>query len=68
MCYTDIEMLFSRYNPHEHNLFVLRDRKVKHHPKFKGVFHYENEEHKKLFDQLNYPYIGGRYLTKRNFL
>ncbi len=67
MCYTTIEMVFSHYNPHEHNLFALRDRCVRFHPRLKGVFHYGNEEHKKLFDQLNYAYIGGRYRNEKEF-
>ncbi|NOQ75606.1 MAG: HEPN domain-containing protein [Crocinitomix sp.] len=67
MCYTAIEMVFSHYNPHEHNLFVLRDRCVRFHKRLKGVFHYESEEHTKLFDQLNYAYIGGRYRNEKEF-
>jgi predicted nucleotidyltransferase/HEPN domain-containing protein len=67
MCYTAIEMVFNHYNPHEHNLFALRDRNVRHHNRLKGVFHYEAEEHKKMFDQLNYAYIGGRYRNEKEF-
>jgi len=67
MCYTAIEMVFSHYNPHEHNLFVLRDRCVRFDKRLKGVFHYDNEEHTKLFDQLNYAYIGGRYRNEKEF-
>jgi len=67
MCYTAIEMVFSHYNPHEHNLYALRDRCVRFHKRLKCVFHYDNEEHKKLFDQLNYAYIGGRYRNEKEF-
>ncbi|NOQ75249.1 MAG: HEPN domain-containing protein [Crocinitomix sp.] len=67
MGYTAIEMVFSHYNPHEHSLFVLRDRCVRFHKSLKGVFHYDNEEHTKLFDQLNYAYIGGRYRNEKEF-
>ncbi|MFT5819315.1 MAG: putative nucleotidyltransferase/HEPN domain-containing protein [Crocinitomix sp.] len=67
MCYTAIEMVFSHYNPHEHNLFVLRDRNVRFHKQLKGVFHYEDEAQAKLFDQLNYAYIGGRYRNETEF-
>ncbi len=67
MCYTAIEMVFSHYNTHEHNLFALRDRTLKYHIRLKGVFHYEDEEKKKLFDQLNYAYIGGRYKNEKEF-
>ncbi|NOQ76151.1 MAG: hypothetical protein GQ574_29395 [Crocinitomix sp.] len=39
MCYTAIEMVFSHYNPHEHNLFALRDRCVRfHNPNYSWVF------------------------------
>ena len=67
MCYTAIEMVFSHYNPHEHNLIALRDRNIKHHKKLKGLFFYEDEEQKKLFDQLNFAYIGGRYRNEKEF-
>ena len=67
MCYTAIEMVFSHYNPHEHNLIALRDRNIKHHKRLKGVFFYEDEEKKKLFDQLNFAYIGGRYRNEKEF-
>jgi predicted nucleotidyltransferase len=65
--YTAIEMVFNHYNPHEHNLFALRDRNVLHHKRLIGVFHYEDEERTKLFDQLNYAYIGGRYHNEKEF-
>ena len=67
MCYTAIEMVFSHYNTHEHNLIALRDKNVKYHVRLKGVFHYDDEEKKKLFDQLNYAYIGGRYKNEKEF-
>ncbi|MDX1351262.1 MAG: HEPN domain-containing protein [Putridiphycobacter sp.] len=67
MCYTAIEMVFSHYNTHEHNLIALRDRTVKYHVRLKDVFHYKDEEQKKLFDQLNYAYIGGRYKNEKEF-
>ncbi|MFT5822912.1 MAG: putative nucleotidyltransferase/HEPN domain-containing protein [Crocinitomix sp.] len=67
MCYTAIEMVFSHYNPHEHNLYALRDRCVRFHKGLKGVFHYDDDEQTKLFDQLNYAYIGGRYRNEKEF-
>ena len=67
MCYNAIEMVFSHYTPHEHNLFALRDRNIKHHHRLKGVFFYEDEEKKKMFEQLNYAYIGGRYRNEKEF-
>ena len=67
MCYTAIEMVFSHYNPHEHNLQILRDRTLKFDIRLKAAFLYDNEEGKALFDQLNYAYIGGRYRNEEEF-
>ncbi len=67
MCYTAIEMVFSHYNPHEHNLQILRDRTLKFDARLKTAFLYDNEEEKALFDQLNFAYIGGRYRNEEEF-
>jgi len=67
MCYTAIEMVFSHYNPHEHNLQILRDRTLKFDTRLKTAFNYETEQEKALFDQLNFAYIGGRYRNEEEF-
>ncbi len=67
MCYTAIEMVFSHYNPHEHNLQILRDRTLKFDARLKTAFLYDTEEEKALFDQLNFAYIGGRYRNEEEF-
>ncbi|NOQ75783.1 MAG: HEPN domain-containing protein [Crocinitomix sp.] len=67
MCYTAIEMVFSHYNPHEHNLQILRDRTLKFDARLKAAFFYDTEEEKALFDQLNFAYIGGRYRNEEEF-
>lgn len=67
MCYTAIEMVFSHYNPHEHNLQILRDRTLKFDARLKAAFLYDTEEEKALFDQLNFAYIGGRYRNDEEF-
>ena len=67
MCYTAIEMVFSHYNPHEHNLQILRDRTLKFDTRLKTAFSYDDDAEKALFDQLNYAYIGGRYRNEEEF-
>lgn len=67
MCYTAIEMVFSHYNPHEHNLQILRDRTLKFDTRLKAAFNYDTEQEKALFDQLNFAYIGGRYRNEEEF-
>jgi hypothetical protein len=60
-------MVFSHYNPHEHNLQILRDRTLKFDARLKTAFLYDTEEDKALFDQLNFAYIGGRYRNEEKF-
>ncbi len=67
MCYTAIEMVFSHYNPHQHNLQILRDRTIRFDKRLKTAFFYTTEKEKALFDQLNFAYIGGRYHTEDGF-
>ncbi len=67
MGYTAIEMMFSHYNPHEHNLQILRDRTLKFDSRLKAAFNYDTEQEKALFDQLNFAYIGGRYRNEEEF-
>lgn len=67
MCYTAIEMVFAHYNPHEHNLQVLRSRVLQFDSRVKTVLPYETEEQQELFDYLNFAYIGGRYRSEEEF-
>ena len=67
MCYTAIEMVFTHYNPHEHNLETLRDRALPFDRRIKDVLPYETEEQQELFDYLNFAYIGGRYRSDEEF-
>ena len=60
-------MVFSHYNPHEHNLQILHDRTLKFDTRLKTAFLYGTEEEKALFDQLNFDYIGGRYRNEEEF-
>jgi len=67
MCYTVIEMVFTHYNPHEHNLEVLRNRVLQFDSRIKTVLPYETEQQRELFDYLNFAYIGGRYRSEEEF-
>jgi predicted nucleotidyltransferase len=67
MCYTTIEMVFTHYNPYEHNLENLRERVIEFDSRVKEALPYETEEQKKLFDDLNYAYIAGRYRSEKEF-
>jgi predicted nucleotidyltransferase/HEPN domain-containing protein len=67
MCYTAIEMVFTHYNPYEHNLEILRKRIIQFDSRIKAVLPYETKEQQELFDYLNYAYIGGRYRSEEDF-
>lgn len=67
MCYTAIEMVYTHYNPYEHNLEVLRERALQFDSRIKEVLPYETEAQQELFDDLNFAYIGGRYRSEEEF-
>jgi predicted nucleotidyltransferase len=67
MCYTTLEMVFTHYNPYEHNLEILRERVLQFNSRIKEVLPYETKEQKELFDYLNFAYIGGRYRSEKDF-
>lgn len=67
MCYTAIEMVFSHYNPYEHNLRIIRDRVEMFDKRIAKVLPIKTEKQRNLFDKLNYAYIGGRYQSKEDF-
>ncbi len=67
MCYTAIEMVFTHYNPHEHNLETLRERALPFDSQIKEVLPYETTDQQELFDYLNFAYIGGRYRSEEEF-
>ncbi|NOQ28257.1 MAG: HEPN domain-containing protein [Bacteroidales bacterium] len=67
MCYTTIEMVFTHYNPYEHNLEILRERVLQFDSRLKEVLPYETKEQKEQFDYLNFAYIGGRYRSEKDF-
>ena len=67
MCYTAIEMVFTHYNPHEHNLEILREGILQFDSRIKEVLPYNTKKEKELFDYLNFAYIGGRYRSEEEF-
>lgn len=67
MCYTAIEMVFTHYNPYEHNLEVLRNRVLLFDSRVNDTLPCETEEQQELFDYLNFAYIGGRYRSEKEF-
>lgn len=67
MCYTAIEMVFTHYNPYEHNLEVLRNRVLLFDKRIKNTLPYETEKQQELFEYLNFAYIGGRYRSEDEF-
>lgn len=66
-CYTAVEMVFSHYNRHEHNLSILREGILVYDQRFGEILSCETEEKKKLFNELNFAYIGGRYRSEEEF-
>jgi predicted nucleotidyltransferase/HEPN domain-containing protein len=67
MCYTTIEMVFTHYNPHEHNLHILRERVTAIDSRVNDILPCDTDEHTELFSELNFAYIGGRYRSKEEF-
>jgi HEPN domain-containing protein len=67
MCYTTIEMVFTHYNPYEHNLKELKKRVLVFDKKINNILPYETAKQRELFDYLNFAYIGGRYRSEEDF-
>ncbi len=66
-CYTAIEMVFSRNNPYEHRLAVLRMNAQRYAPETAACFPQNTEEEKDLFSHLDAAYIGGRYIDEEHY-
>ena len=66
-CYTAVEMVFSHYNPHEHNLSILRGGILVYDQGFGEILSCDTKEKEKLFVDLNFAYIGGRYRSEEEF-
>ncbi|MFA6716413.1 MAG: HEPN domain-containing protein [Victivallales bacterium] len=59
--YKTILLVFTNYNPSEHLLLLLGRMASKHDSALKGIFPQETREEQRLFDLLEYAYIGARY-------
>ena len=66
-CYTCIEMVFSRTNPHEHRLFILRMNAKRYVSEIDQCFPQTTAEEKDLFLHLDAAYIGGRYIDEEHY-
>ena len=59
--YKAILLVFTEYNPNEHYLMILGHMAGKHDRALRDIFPRKTEEQEKLFDLLDYAYIGARY-------
>lgn len=66
-CYTATEMVYSRNNPYEHRLTILRMNAKRYVPEIDQYFPLETKEEKDLFYHLDAAYIGGRYIDKEHY-
>jgi len=67
ICYTTIEIVFTQYKSHEHDLLILRKRVDKFDERLFDIFSMKTTEEKDMFEHLNYAYIGGRYKSEKEF-
>lgn len=66
-CYTCIEMVFSRTNPYEHRLFILRMNAKRYASEIDRCFPQDTDEARDLFFHLDAAYIGGRYIDEIHY-
>ncbi len=66
-CYTAIEMVYSRNNPYEHRLTILRMNAKRYVPEIDQCFPLGTEEERHLFYHLDAAYIGGRYIDEEHY-
>ncbi|MDD5597987.1 MAG: HEPN domain-containing protein [Victivallaceae bacterium] len=59
--YKTILLVFNNYTPSEHLLELLGKMVSEHDSAFKDIFPQETREEQRLFDLLEYAYIGARY-------
>ncbi|MFA7184603.1 MAG: HEPN domain-containing protein, partial [Victivallales bacterium] len=59
--YKTVLLVFTNYTPSEHLLGLLGRMASKHNSAFKDIFPQETREEQRLFDLLEYAYIGARY-------
>ncbi|MDD5599679.1 MAG: HEPN domain-containing protein [Victivallaceae bacterium] len=59
--YKTVLLVFTNYSPHEHLLALLGKMASGHDSGFKDIFPQDTREEQRLFDLLEYAYIGARY-------
>ena len=59
--YKTVLLVFTNYAPREHLLRLLGRMVSKHNAALKNIFPQETREEQRLFDLLEYAYIGARY-------
>ncbi len=59
--YKAILLVFTGYNPNEHYLMILGHMAGKHDRALRNIFPKRTDEQEKLFELLDYAYIGARY-------
>ncbi len=59
--YKTILLVFTNYNPNEHLLGLLGSMAEEHDKDLKGIFPKKTKREEKLFELLDYAYIGARY-------
>ncbi|MFC1676058.1 HEPN domain-containing protein [Planctomycetota bacterium] len=59
--YKAILLVFTGYNPNEHYLMILGHMVGKHDRTLRNIFPRKTAEQEKLFELLDYAYIGARY-------
>ena len=67
LCYTAVEMVFTHYQPHEHHLEILRQRAGDLDGRILDALPRDTDAEWKLFDHLNFAYIGGRYRSDAEY-
>jgi len=67
MCYTAIELVFSKYRNEEHRILLQRDRIRAFDKRVNNSFPVENSGQKKLFGDLDFAYTGARYRNEEEF-
>jgi HEPN domain-containing protein len=59
--YKTVLLVFGNECPQEHHLDILGDLAADYCPELKGIIPREGKEEEKLFELLDYAYIGARY-------
>ena len=67
LCYTAVEMVFTHYQPHEHDLGLLQRRAGNLDGRILDALPCDTDEQWNLFTHLNFAYIGGRYRSDAEY-